>query len=271
MRRLGVKLWMWCLEFQSKTGEGWPHWHLLIDLADLPGQRIDLGKAWKLWRDAWRLGGLQLSSKLINQQMEVGHALNYITKYLTKQPEGGYPEWVLHSETIRFVQGCRRLGPLVGRSKETMEDSIEEEEETENREQARKSNLNAMSFCGLTTNLMQEQIDQETGELSFKWMATLPVSPGVLETLSNANSGMPATVHRLQDRAKQDKAYLVMQYPDLRELTRWIEAAKPQEWIHREVAEKREAILAKNQFALRRAAAAADTADFAAAVVVDSS
>jgi hypothetical protein len=266
---------MWCLEFQSKTGEGWPHWHLLIDLADLPGQRIDLKKAWHLWRNVYELGGLQLSSKMLNQRMEVGHALNYITKYLTKQPEGGYPEWVLHSETIRFVQGCRRLGPLVGRSKETMEESIEEEDSEENREQARKSNLHAMSFCGLTTNLMQEQIDQETGELSFKWMATLPVSPGVLESLSGTSvvgmSSMPATVHRLQDRAKQEKSYLVMQCPDLRELTRWIEAAKPQEWIHREVEEKRNAILAKNQFALRRAAAAADAADFAAAVVVSDS
>jgi hypothetical protein len=142
-----------------------------------------------------------------------------------------------------------------------MEHSIEEEDETEDsREQVRKSNLHAMSYCGTTTNLMKEEIDQQTGELAFKWMATLPVSPGVLETLSNGNAGMPATVQRLQDRAKQDKSYLVIYCPDLRRLIEWIEVAKPQEWTHREVEANKKSILERNEFARRRAAAAADAA-----------
>src|SRR5206468_3106406 len=30
LRLLGVTTWFWVLEFQTRTGDGWPHWHILI-------------------------------------------------------------------------------------------------------------------------------------------------------------------------------------------------------------------------------------------------
>ena len=36
-RLLGIKRWVWVLEVQENTGDGWPHWHILIDVSDLKG------------------------------------------------------------------------------------------------------------------------------------------------------------------------------------------------------------------------------------------
>src|SRR5690606_33249807 len=60
MRLLGVTVWAWTLEFQMLTGDGWPHWHLVIQV---PPGGLDLKRAWHLWRDKWGLGGLDLKRK----------------------------------------------------------------------------------------------------------------------------------------------------------------------------------------------------------------
>ena len=162
MQLLGVKWWMWVLEFQTKTGEGWPHWHVLIDLESCPGGKLNLDRAWAIWRDRWGIGGLQLSppGKLSSAE----HAINYATKYLTKQPEGGYPVWVLKSKSkIRFVQGCRELGPLVG--DESAEDEAREDEEAEGESREMRTLLERMSECGLSSRVWVECVDRSTGEL----------------------------------------------------------------------------------------------------------
>jgi hypothetical protein len=111
MDRLDVRIWIWVLEFQGRTGTGWPHWHVLLDASTLPRKRIDLAQAWHLWRDTWAVGGLDVrgTSKFRSPR----HAILYVTKYLTKFPKTGFPVWVLEAEhRIRFFQPCRRLGPL---------------------------------------------------------------------------------------------------------------------------------------------------------------
>ena len=116
MRQLGVGVWAWVLEFQQGSGEGWPHWHVLIDLATCPGGRVDYGRAWHLWRDKWRMGGLDFSRAQRNWKSSAA-AINYVTKYLTKLPERGYPRWVLDKaragEAVRFCGGCKAVTPLV--------------------------------------------------------------------------------------------------------------------------------------------------------------
>lgn len=61
MEALGVVRWVRVLEFQMKTGDGWPHWHVLADAVGSRG-RVDLKLAWRLWRDTWGVGGLDLSN-----------------------------------------------------------------------------------------------------------------------------------------------------------------------------------------------------------------
>ena len=109
--RLGVRTWIWVLEFQGKTGAGWPHWHVLLDASPLPRKRIDLDRAWHLWRGTWEIGGLDV--RAANKFNSPTHAIFYVTKYLTKFPKDGFPVWVLEAEhRIRFFQACRKLGPL---------------------------------------------------------------------------------------------------------------------------------------------------------------
>ena len=60
-----------------KSGTGWPHWHILIDLADVPAGKLDLVRAWELWRDRWRLGVVDLSYRKSFNDPE--HALHYIS------------------------------------------------------------------------------------------------------------------------------------------------------------------------------------------------
>jgi len=112
LRRLALTRWVWVLEFQKKTGDGWPHWHILVDLAEAPGGRVDLERAWHFWRDTWGIGGLDLQCR--KKFGDPAHAVLYITKYLQKQPHQGYPLWVLDSpKCIRLFQGSGAMGALV--------------------------------------------------------------------------------------------------------------------------------------------------------------
>jgi len=251
MRMLGVRLWMWCLEFQQATGEGWPHWHLLVDLADLPGRRIDLKRAWTLWRDTWHLGGLDLSTKKTG--MTSAHALNYITKYLTKFPDGGFPEWVLHAHSLRFVQGSRALGPLVGKISYGMPPDEEEEEEESPREHVRKPNLEANSRCGLMSTVMREEIDGCTGELRYRFLGALPVSPGFLLSLAYSPGDCPGRFVRAPDALASERS-MVLFAGNVDEVRRWLERhADPQGYLRSEVEFQREGILLMNAYANRHA------------------
>ena len=98
--------------YQQKTGSGWPRWHILVDRSDAPHKRINLDRAWELWRDKWGLGGLQLQAG--REFDDPRHAIFYVTKYLIKPPEKGYPVWVLETKkTIRFFQGSGKLGSIL--------------------------------------------------------------------------------------------------------------------------------------------------------------
>jgi hypothetical protein len=84
------------LEFQAS---GMPHWHLLLESSFVPIERIR--HVWDLNRpktvgpaSPGRPGfGFVWVSKANFESME--HAANYVTKYCLKQPEKGYPDWVL--------------------------------------------------------------------------------------------------------------------------------------------------------------------------------
>lgn len=181
LRLLGVPLWAWVLEFQTKTGEGWPHWHILIDLARCPKGRIDLKRAWALWRDTWHLGGLDLSDK-DRKFKDPTHAIHYITKYLIKQPEGGYPEWVLNTHGVKFIGSCRSLGPLVGDENQPFKPKPDPDNKREY--PPRRPFLKRTARCGLTSRVFLRTIDQQTGETSMRWLGDLPAKP---EDLVRAN------------------------------------------------------------------------------------
>lgn len=136
-KELKVRRWVWVLEFQEENGDGWPHWHILIDISDLPGMwynRIlkkasrkepenkkgwryiphffDLNRVHRLLRK-WKIGEQCKLSLKKRKFMSPAHAINYITKYLIKMPERGFPEWALKHSGIRFYQPSHDVGSIL--------------------------------------------------------------------------------------------------------------------------------------------------------------
>jgi hypothetical protein len=188
---LGVKSWVWVLEFQQATGDGWPHWHILIDRTALPDRGrirhfLDLKKAWATWRDRWHLGGLDFAPK--RETQTAAHAVNYITKYLMKNPPAGYPNWVLErGKRLRFVQGSKGLGALVGNGKkaaavdeELGEELSERGEELSERRSIRPL-IERMAGCQEESNVYAVLVNHATGEQSTKYVGRLPVGVAQLE------------------------------------------------------------------------------------------
>ncbi len=254
MRALGVKRWFWVLEYQQKTGAGWPHWHILIDLNDVPGGRVDLGKAWELWRDTWGVGGLQLEVRDVEFH-SVEHALMYITKYLMKQPEGGFPTWVLKSrQSIRFFQGCRLLGPLVAKSSVKKAPPVEDEEVS--RRAPRRPLLDRMSECQVGRGrVFALRVDPESGEQRSHFIGALPCSPGRVASLV-ASGQVAASIEVLTDEhgretlaLRSDPISLLVQLRRLRDELR-------EEVVERSRF-KRRLLLGENKFAKREAVALA--------------
>ncbi len=182
MRALGITRWLWVLEFQTQTGAGWPHWHLLIDVGDLPRHRVDLAKAWRLWRDEWGLGGLDLAKK----ETRIGtpqHAVFYITKYLTKHPRGGYPLWVMEANGIRFLGASRAVGRLVSPEGSPVTVNAPGDAEPESRG-PRRSLLDRSSGCKQECSIFRRSIHPGTGEERYHFAGSLPCSPSRLALLS---------------------------------------------------------------------------------------
>jgi hypothetical protein len=181
MRLLGLKTWFWVLEFQTKTGDGWPHWHILIDLGDVNG-RLDLVRAWRLWRDKWKLGGLDLSTKQSFADPE--HAVNYITKYLTKMPEA-FPVWVLaRTKAIRFVGGCKALGSLTGQPSRVRPELEPIDQMNLPFREPRSILLVRMAKCEMSVSVFGVSGDNLRGEGEWKWMGTILATPNDLVDLA---------------------------------------------------------------------------------------
>ncbi len=254
MRALGVKRWFWVLEYQQKTGNGWPHWHILIDMNDRPRGRVDLDKAWELWRGAWGVGGLDLEVRE-EEFHSVEHALMYITKYLMKQPEGGFPTWVLKSRhAIRFFQGCRLLGPLVAKCSVKRPPPVEDGQVPSRG--PRRSLLDRMSECQVGRGrVFALQVDPSSGEQRAHFIGPLPCSPGRVASLV-ASGQLSASIEVLTDEhgretlaLRSDPISLLVQLRRLRDELR-------EEVVERSRF-KRRVLLEENKFAKREVVASA--------------
>lgn len=100
------------VEYQTKTGEGWPHWHVVLDATYIPFQTLCelwAQKAWSVERWGERpefkgkgqrpvLGSVQFRCKGYENRARV---VSYVTGYMTKAPKkteefpDRWPAWVL--------------------------------------------------------------------------------------------------------------------------------------------------------------------------------
>ena len=88
------------LEFHKS---GWPHWHVLIESKFVCKHKL---------QSAWRLGNCWVSKGDFD---DVGHAINYATKYIVKtnddeEKEFLFPDWVLdYAGNVRRFSTSRGL------------------------------------------------------------------------------------------------------------------------------------------------------------------
>ena len=190
MRYMHIKKWICVLECQKN---GWPHWHLIVDIADLneawikgngknlivryspPDEKdksfhhvthyVDMKKMHRLWRK-WGIGE-QVDFSRKKGRKNKAHCFNYITKYLIKNPENGYPEWLMEEERVRFVSASKAVGSLFG-SKSVRSNEKEKEEDEE--DQRNKSQIFVrVASCGLKTDLI------EYNEGKYKYLTTIDI------------------------------------------------------------------------------------------------
>ncbi|MCD4824266.1 MAG: hypothetical protein K8S55_06635, partial [Phycisphaerae bacterium] len=194
MRAAGISQWMWVLEFQSKTGEGWPHWHMIIDVSKYPGGRLPkavLKKLWGLWRDKWGIGGLDIQRVELKDRH---HTICYITKYVTKQPSRGWPRWALQRNCIRLIGSSRSIGLLVSTEmRETTKKKVNPEEPEKDKKE-RRPIYKRVASCGLSTTILREAIDSE-GEVSYCYLGELPGRLKDIEKLSK-EEGSPVKIEQ---------------------------------------------------------------------------
>ncbi|MFG0247550.1 MAG: hypothetical protein ACF8OB_01580 [Phycisphaeraceae bacterium JB051] len=203
MRLLKVEKWAWTLELQMKTGEGWPHWHMIINL---PPCGLDLERAWRLWRDKWHLGGLDLQRK---KNKNAKHAMFYVTKYLTKYPEDGFPSWILHHpKRIRWVGGTRSLGPLVSDREVIAKDAGDNEEAKESLPRVHRPLAMRMAECGKIVNFFIET--ECDGEVYQTFFGRMPQEQVIAAT--HKRSMLPVF------NDEDGKAYLVGNWDSFAEL-----------------------------------------------------
>lgn len=142
-KEMGVRRWVWVLEAQEESGDGWPHWHILIDVADLPGQWynkakkqgqtekpddvsdwcyvshfFDLNRVHHLLRK-WKIGEQCKLTVKRDNFANSEHAIFYITKYLIKAPRRGFPPWMLQTRNLRFYQPSHEVGKMSTEDKKT--------------------------------------------------------------------------------------------------------------------------------------------------------
>jgi hypothetical protein len=188
-KEMKIKCWIWILEAQEKNGDGWPHWHILIDVADLPtkwynrttkksqytkpentrGWRkynnfFDLNKIHRLLHK-WKIGGCYLSEKKSSFKSP-RHAINYIVKYLIKTPERFFPQWMLHYTGLRFYNPSKALGSMSAEPRKVKPKEQEEEQEEEEPEEKEKKTkprlpIDRISECGLKYYFSYYDIEQD--------------------------------------------------------------------------------------------------------------
>ncbi len=107
------------------------------------------------------------------------HAARYVTKYLTKVPQKGFPGWVLAMGVQRRV---RRYGTSRGFWDRV---SLPSEPSGRKRQRRELSYAERLSECGTTLNVCEvcEDIDRYTGEVTIgrEWLGRLAVGCEVLD------------------------------------------------------------------------------------------
>lgn len=181
MRLLGFKKAFIVMAFHPNRPE-WVHWHVVVDMADLPGGRFDFGRVWALWRDKWKIGGWDASWNKGKQYRDGKQAFGYAVGYCQHQ-SGVVAEWALRRKRLpRAYEFCGSL-----RSGIIFFESLQAESDDEGavpvsdgvesavvRARAESVTVSQrVARCGGGVNLVRE-LEYPDGKKYFKWVGSLP-------------------------------------------------------------------------------------------------
>jgi len=112
LRKIGVlhsNRYFYAVEWHKN---GHVHFHLILDASFVPKEKVQA--IWDQFRPTWAgpktenrpgFGIVRVSTRKLRNKR---HAASYVTKYLIKPPENGYPEWVLdYGQYIRRYSTSR--------------------------------------------------------------------------------------------------------------------------------------------------------------------
>jgi len=203
-KEMGVKRWFWVLEAQEENGDGWPHWHILIDVGDLPGMwhnkatknfqpirpadktgwsyiphYFDLNRAHYLLTK-WHIGEqCELSIKHDNFQSRE-HAINYVTEYMVKPNRRGFPEWMLKHKGLRFYQPSKAIGSIAEDKKHAAPKQAKDIEEKQRRN---RQPVERIAECRKKVLFMSYNPQQDKHTITKPFMAlkeSIALAPGAV-------------------------------------------------------------------------------------------
>jgi hypothetical protein len=178
-RLLHSRRYICVIEWQKN---GWPHWHVLVDASHIPFAQ--LCEAWNrnhpLWKERVAMGRPGLGSvKFSAPKLERDRAAGYVTAYLTKHPEHGYPEWIgdMPVGSVRRFEASRgfwsKSEDLADEPSDERDEDVEDDDddcddaaEGEDK-QDRRTVAEQLASCGMSCVVLhvREVVDEQTGEL----------------------------------------------------------------------------------------------------------
>jgi len=155
--------WFSVVEWQKN---GWPHWHVLCDAEFLPIKRVEA--EWARFvpvqaRHRMRVGtlGMVRFSKP-GKFKSAKHAALYVSKYLVKFPENGFPAWVMQATyRIRRYSESRGFWGTLSKRREPSE---------EGNPPPVRSHAERIRRCGQSCTVFKVSrlIEVETGEVRIR-------------------------------------------------------------------------------------------------------
>jgi hypothetical protein len=132
---------------------GWPHWHMMLDAEYIPASAIrdawySLGPKDRDWtHNPHGITDVRSPKKFKSKE----HRFNYLTKYITKIPKQGFPDWLLDAPDLiykRYTSSHGLFCPDREEEKKKGTTSGEEYDRTADTIRGR------VSLCGTKTALM---------------------------------------------------------------------------------------------------------------------
>lgn len=157
--RLGIAVWARVLEIQTKSGEGWPHWHVL---AELRGTRWAANggwlrlrefsaRCWEVWRDEMGMGSVRVDL-IKSAKGTVGYVVKYVNKVWP-----AFPTWILDRERAPRVIGFSKAASAIIRKEMGLPEHVRRT--TANPRPRRSSTvLHRLAASGLRCKVMEERV-----------------------------------------------------------------------------------------------------------------